>query len=307
MIPLILGLFGALFYLGNSEVRRFENLAARDIRANIRGDRAKVSVKTELNGLIGGPLGDLKKVTIRASNFETDGVPLFTQPELSKKGIIRSLRIELRDFKLGGLHIRELFSTIPECRFDYTRAITKRQIRLSHSGLGRGEVVIAEKDLEAYILRKFGEIKKVTVKIGNDRVRVTGYGEFIILNTNFEVDAKLVASGYTKLELADARISFDGKPADEISSKTLLSTMNPVVDLNKDLKLHDAILVDAIELRDGVIRAEGTTRIPNQPEPDEILGFLNVKWVPFSGTHLEEKECVSFFTPSWRLGVASKP
>src|SRR5690242_10772192 len=101
MIPLVLGLFGALFYLGNSEVRRFENLAAKDIRSTIRGEHAKVTVRAELNGIIGGPLGDLKKVTIRASNYDTDGVPMFTEPELSKKGLIRDLRIELREFNLS--------------------------------------------------------------------------------------------------------------------------------------------------------------------------------------------------------------
>ena len=139
MIPFILGLFGALFYAGNSEVRRFENLAAKDIRASIRGDHAKVSVRTELNGIIGGPLGDLKQVTIRASDFETDGVPLFTQPELSKKGSIDNLRIELRNFTIGGLRIQELIADIPDCRYDYARAIAKRQIRLSQSGTGRGQ------------------------------------------------------------------------------------------------------------------------------------------------------------------------
>jgi hypothetical protein len=99
MIPLVLGLFGLIFHFGNSEVKRFENLAAKDIRSKIRGESSKVSVRAELNGIIGGPLGDLKKVTIRASNFETDGVPIFTQPELSKKGIVRTLRIELKEFK----------------------------------------------------------------------------------------------------------------------------------------------------------------------------------------------------------------
>lgn len=270
MIPIVLGIFGALFYFGNSEVRRFENLAARDIRAKISGDKAKVSVKTELNGIIGGPLGDLKKVTIRASNFATDGVPLFTQPELSKKGIIRSLRIELKEFTLGGLKIQELSSTIPDCRFDYTRAVMKRQIRLSQSGIGRGEVLIRERDLEAYILRKFGEIKRVKVTIADDLVRVVGYGEFIIVKADFQLEAKLAAVEGSKLSLIDARIRFDGKPADEISSKALLETLNPVVDLNQDLKLHNAILVDEILLRNGILRASGTTRIPIQPgEPAE--------------------------------------
>jgi hypothetical protein len=265
MIPLLVGLFGALYYLGNSEVRRFENIAAKDIRSTIRGEHAKVTVRTELNGIIGGPLGDLKKVTIRASNYQTDGVPMFTQPELSKKGLIRDLHIELREFEIAGLHIQSLITDIPDCHFDYTLAVTKHKIRLSESGTGRGEVAIREKDLEAYILHKFGDIKKASVKIANGRIHVDGYAEFIIVKANFQVDAALVAIDGTKLVLDDARISFDGKPADELASKTLLNTLNPVVDLVKDLKLYDSIKVDSISLKDGVLRASGATRIPVQP------------------------------------------
>lgn len=265
MIPFVLGLFGALFYLGHSEVRRFENLAARDIRSKIRGDHAKVSVRTELNGIIGGPLGDLKKVTIRASNFEADGVPLFTQPELSKKGSIDDLRIELKDFTLAGLRIKELDSDIPDCRFDYTLAVTKRKIRLSASGVGRGEVLIGEREIEAYVLRKFSEIKRIHIQIADDRIRVEGYGEFLIFKADFVVDARLIAVDGTKLELAEASISLGDRTADDASKKVLLDTLNPVVDLNKDLKLYDAIRVDRITLRGGILRAEGATRIPVLP------------------------------------------
>lgn len=266
MIPLILGLFGALFAFGNSEVHRFESLAARDIRSTIRGEHAKVSVRTELNGIIGGPLGDLTKVTIRASDFETDGVPLFVQPGLSQKGIVRNLRIELREFVLAGLRIQALTSTIPDCRFDYSLAIGKHKIRLSRSGVGRGEVLIRQRDLEAYILRKFGEIKKVSVQIGQGRVRVDGFGEFVIVKANFSVDAKLVSPNGTTLMLDDAKISFDGKPASDLERETLLKTLNPVVDLNKDLHLHDAIYVDEIDLENGILKAQGSTKIPIQPD-----------------------------------------
>ena len=268
MIPLILGLFGALLYFGNSEVHHFENLAARDIRASIRGEHAKVRVATQLNGLLGGPFGDLLKVTISASEFQTEGVPLFTQPGLSKKGLIRDLRIELREFDLSGLRVQELTSDIPNCHFDYTLALSKHKIRLSESGIGRGEVIIREHDLEKYILRKFGEIREVSVHIADDRVRVEGYGEFVVIKAHFLVDAKLICLDGTKLALDDAKIWFDGKPADDLARDTLLKTLNPVVDLDKDLKLYDAIYVDGITLRDGRIRAEGSTKIPLQPRAD---------------------------------------
>ena len=267
MIPLIFGLFAAIFYCGNSEVHRFENLAARDIRATLHGDQAKVSVRTQLNGIVGGVMGDLSEVTIRASNFETDGVPLFTEPGLSKKGIIRDLRLELRDFTIAGLRVRELVSDIPDCHYDYALAVAKHKIRLSESGYGRGDVVIGERDLERFILRKFGEIKQVSVRVAGGRVHVEGYGEFLILKANFSVDANLIAVGGTKLALDDAKILFDGKAADDVSRNAILEALNPVVDLDRDLKLYDAIYVDKLTLEDGTIRAEGTTKIPDDPNP----------------------------------------
>jgi hypothetical protein len=283
MIPLILGLFGALYYLGHSEVRHFENIAAKDIRSKIHGEHAKVSVKVELNGIIGGPLGDLRKATIRASDFETEGVPLFTEPELSKKGLIRDFHIELREFVLSGLRVQELLSDIPDCHFDYGLAVSKKKIRLSASGVGHGEVVIREKDLEAYILRKFKEIKKVSVRVTRGRVLVEGYGEFLIIKTNFLVDAKLIAVDGTKLMLDEATILFDGKPADELAKKTLLDVLNPVVDLNKDLKLYDAVRVEKIVLQDGVIRASGATKIPVKPVSSLEFGVWSFPVPSFEG------------------------
>jgi hypothetical protein len=292
MIPFLLGLFGSLFYFGNSEVRRFENLAAKDIRTKIHGEHSKVSVRTELSGIVGGPLGQLKKVTIRASNFDADGIPLFTQPGLSQKGTIDVLRIELDDFTLAGLRIQKLRADIPDCRYDYNLAITKRKIRLSRSGTGTGEVVIRELDLEAFILRKFGEIKKVTVRVANDKVHVEGYGEFLIIKAAFSVDAKLVAIDGTKLALDDATIYLDGKPADDVSRKALLSALNPVVDLSHDLRLYDAIKVDRVVLRDGVIRASGATKIPDQPVAQEL------SWLPI----LRHDRV---FVGPWRACIAS--
>ncbi|HVT13217.1 MAG TPA: LmeA family phospholipid-binding protein [Fimbriimonadaceae bacterium] len=269
MIPFLLGLFGALFYFGHSEVRHFENLAANDIHSRLHGDHAKVSVRTELEGIVGGALGDLKKVTIRASDFETPGLPLFTEPDLSKRGLIRDLRIELTEFTIAGLHIQELVSDIPDCRFDYDLAIRKHKIRLSQSGVGRGEVVIRARDLEAFILRKFGSIKRVSVKIADGRVLVQGYGEFLIVKANFTVDAKLVAFQGTKLQLSEAKIALDGREATPVESKTLMDALNPIVDLTRDLKLYDAIYVDEIKLEDDLLRAGGSTKIPNDPSNEK--------------------------------------
>jgi hypothetical protein len=257
----LLGLFGGLFLFGASEVRRFENAAARDVRSKLQGD-AKVSVRIRPAGISGA----LASATIRASNFTTDGLPLFTEPDRSTRGRVQELRLMLTDFVLRGLRVESLEAKIPDCRFDYALAVRRGQIRLSRSGTGTGNVVVLEKDLEAFILRKYREIKRVTVLIDRGRVKVSGHGEFIILAADFEVDAALAAPEGNKLALVDTKITLNGAPADPFASQALLKILNPVVDFNRDLGLYDAIKVERIVLEDGTLQASGATRIPDLPQ-----------------------------------------
>lgn len=250
---------GILFGASGREVRRFENLAAEEIRSKLEGEAKQVTVRTK----IGGP-ADLHRVDIRASRFSTDGIPLFTEPEFSTKGRIRELNLALEDFSLGGLRVDRLQATIPECRFDWDLALSKKMIRLSRSGIGTGRVRVLAKDLEAWILRKFREIKRVEVRLDRDRVWVKGFGEFVIVQTEFEVMARLVPQEGSKLVLADAHVYFDGLLADEDVRTLVLQTLNPVVDLDADLGLAGAIQVEGIAMQGGVLEAWGATRIPER-------------------------------------------
>jgi hypothetical protein len=267
--PVVAGLFGAVLYFGTAaEVRRFESLAAKEIQSKLEGPDAKVTVRSKLNGFAGLG-GDLSTVTIRASDFTTDGLPLFTEPELSKRGRVRDLRLILERFNLGGLDVARLEARIPDCRYDFGLAVKKHKIRLSKSGEGSGFVEVGQEALERFVLRKFHEIKTVKIRLADDRVFVEGYGEFIVFNTGFSVEARLVTSDGIRLSLADAKIVLDGKEADEAQRKVLLDTLNPVVDLDKDLNLYGAVTVERILLQNGVLRAEGKTRIPIRPVEGE--------------------------------------
>lgn len=261
----ILAGLGLIFGLGGAEVRRFERAAAAEIKSKLQGEHAEVSVRTEMNGLA-GLWGELSSATIRATHFETDGLPLFTEPERRKNGKLKLLRIELSDFVLSGLRVERLEAAIPDCRYDFDLALRHKKIRLSRSGIGTGFVVLREQDLADFILRKFSEVKRVSVRIDKDKVFVDGYGEFLIAKTDFVVIASLTPVDGTKLMLTDAKIYFDWRRADEAASKVLLDTLNPVVDLDKDLGLLDAVFVEGIRLRDGVLKAWGRTKVPERPQ-----------------------------------------
>lgn len=262
---LLSALFGLLYGAGARELRRFESIAADDIRSKLEGPAVKVDVRVQPTGFIGGAWGDLAQVTIHASDFSTRGLPLFTEPDRSKKGTIGRLDIILDNFMLAGLRIEHLEASIPNCRFDFSLALRKRQIRLSRSGIGEGYVRILEKDLEAFILAKFQEIKRANVRIDKHKVFVEGYGEFLIVKTDFLVIANLEPVDGTKLALSDAYILFGGRKAEPAAAKALLDTLNPVVDLSTDLNLLDAIKVKKIRLLNGVLEAWGDVKIPDRP------------------------------------------
>ncbi|MEZ0327502.1 MAG: LmeA family phospholipid-binding protein [Fimbriimonas sp.] len=264
MNPLLFFIAG-LFLVGGNEVRAFENHAAAEIGSKLGGDGKRVEVRSKL-----GPealFGDVYAVTIKASNFTAEGLPLYTEPNRSQRGILRTLNLDLTDFILRDLHVQSLKAAIPDCRFDLGLALGKREIRLSRSGEGPGEVVLSADDLEKFIPIKFHEVKRVKVRLDKDKVFVDGYGEFVLFDAEFSLVARVEALEGNKLILAHARILIDGKPADPAAATVLLDTLNPVIDLDKDLLLYGAISVQKIRVADGRLVAECRTRIPVKTNP----------------------------------------
>ncbi|MBV6459295.1 MAG: hypothetical protein HONBIEJF_02440 [Fimbriimonadaceae bacterium] len=266
MNAIVLAAASLLFGLGHHEIRRFERLATEDIRSRLNTTaETRIQVRSKLANPITGPFGDISSVLIEAENFQTDALPLFTEPWRSTKGKVGVLKLRLREFSLGKLRIQELSADIPHCRFDYALAVSKKQIRLSRSGLGTGYVAIREADLAAFALTKFREIKRMDIRIQKDKVMVDGYGEFIIAKTPFQVIADLESPDGNRLILSRPRIYFDWVRTDEISSQALLKTLNPLVDLQEDLGLFGAMTIDRLRLRDGLLEAWGRTKIPEAP------------------------------------------
>ncbi len=264
ILPILI--FGLGYGAASKEVRVFERRAASDIYNQLGGENRTVEIKTKLNLPFGAFLGTLDQATITAKHFSTEGLPLFTDPGLPKTGHVRKLGIELEDFVLKGLRIDRLSSVIPDCRYDRDLAVKRKQIRLSKSGIGDGWVRILEADLARYIPTKVKEIKRCIVKLDKNKAWVEGYGEFLIAKTDFLVVADLVIEDGVRLNLANARVVFGWRKADDFSKKVLLDAMNPVVDLQKDLGLLDAFFFERIEISGGALIAHGKTKIPDRPK-----------------------------------------
>lgn len=264
-LPLLAAGLGLIFHFGGQQVRRFERLAAEDLRTVLSGPAATVSVKTSFSSLVGGPLGEMETVTVAASDFICERLPLFTDPRLSRVGAIRELRLDLKNFRIAGLDVASLEASFPNCRFDYGLALHGHRFRLSRSGTGEGRVRILEDALGPYIVRKYKEVAVASVRIEKDKIFVDGTGEFLMVRTQFSVIAALEVGGGTKLVLAHPRVFFDGRRADPGLAAVLLRALNPVVDLDRDLGLFGAMRVAGLSLRDGVLEAWGPACVPVRP------------------------------------------
>ncbi len=266
-MPLFLiavGLAGLLFGVGSSEVRRFENAAAKDISGRLTGVGRQVKVRTKMDPLqaIGG---HLKSACITASDFATDGLPFFTQPEGSRRGRLDELKIELTDFELTGLRVKRLTARIPDCRFDFGLAQKKGQIRLTKSGLGLGSVEVAETALEAFVLKRFPAIQKMSIQLANGMATIEGEGRFVSFQASIKIIGKLTSFDGNSINLSSAEVLIGGRAANSAAAKAVLDFLNPVLNLDKDLKLFGALRVSEIELADGTLKASGVATIPNQP------------------------------------------
>lgn len=261
MNPILIGLICLGCLRGvNGEVHRFERLAATALSSRLMGESKHVSVQADV-----GPealFGDVHRVMITAGAFSSEELPFLTEPKRSQRGFLREFVVDMTDFRLRGLHVDQLHLDIPDSRFDFAAALHRNEFHLTRSGMGTANVTISQADLAAFIRRKYPNVKDVELRIDGDKLFLDGRAVFLGASTHFSVVARLETTDGVRLNLARARILLEGRPAEPALADLLVRTINPVVDLNADLGLEGAVRVEAMVLRNGVLKATGKVVIP---------------------------------------------
>lgn len=260
-----------LLQFGKGEVARFERLAAAEILSNLGGDHAKVKVRAELNGILGGLTGDLKRASIDASAFTTPRLPFFTEPDRTKRGRVRTLELKFTDFELAGLRVKSLTALIPDCRYDIGLAMRKHHFRISKSGTGTGEVAIDYADLETYLARKYREFKTVHISRRLDALVIEGDGVFVMAEARYRLITTLRVEG-SAIYMGTSRLFLKDSLLDEEATAAVLKSFSPLVDLDRDLKLYGAVSLNKIVLGDEGLVALGAVKLPDRPKSIPELG-----------------------------------
>lgn len=255
----------ALVFGGAITIADFQKSVAQEISSRLEGEKKIVRVEAEFGGLLGAAFGEVSRAKINASHFSSQGLPFFTEPNRSQAGALRKLVLDFKEFEVSGLKCESLYAEIPECRFDFGLAKKSKMIRLSKSGTGEAKVFLRYVDLESFVKLKFPEMKEIRITEDHGWIRVEGRGQFLILNAELLIKAKLKTNG-TQLFMDDAVVRIDGERPDEASKANLLQALNPILDFNQDLDLLDAVKAESLELTPRGVSIRGKVTIPVQPK-----------------------------------------
>ncbi|HWD37708.1 MAG TPA: hypothetical protein VG944_02585, partial [Fimbriimonas sp.] len=224
MNPLALGAVGGILLFGGLTVARFERDAANDLKSRlVISSETSVSVRTRLDLAVLD--GEIAGLTVHAHDFETNGLPIHTEPEHSKRGRIRHLTLDLEHFLLTGLPVESLVAKIDRCRFDLAYAAAHHRLRLTRSGAGTIEVRLKDSDLAVFVKKKYPNLSSVSIQILDGKVHVWGEGQFLFAHPHFDVTASAEIQEGGKLVLTGATIAFDGKIQSPEATQSLLKTL----------------------------------------------------------------------------------
>ena len=99
-----------------------------------------------------------------------------------------------------------------------------------------------------------------------DKIILEGTGTFLIVRSPFRIVAKLSSPDGTSLKLTYAHVSFGERDAGEELEKALLELLDPVIDLQRDLRLFGAIKIQSLLMDQNLMTVSGPATIPTKPQ-----------------------------------------
>ena len=126
-------------------------------------------------------------------------------------------------------------------------------------------MVVSQDKLAAFVLKRFPGINALNLTLETGFATVEGDGRFVAFQTHVKIIGKLAAPDGNAILLSDARVWIGDKEAVPAMADAVLKFLNPVLDLDRDLKLFGALIVKEIVLEKGKLQASGVAIIPNQP------------------------------------------
>lgn len=241
---------------------RARHAAERQMRETFSGSgtiRAEVREEAPF-GLFAN---NIHALDIYGSGVSAERLSFIQVPRSGWKGRIQHLRLHLTDSVIAGMRVARLEADIPNVTYDLGHAFYKDRLFIRTAAPGTIEVWLDQSNLATFAVRKFGRtVNSIKATLAGDRLELVGNLKLLNSATPFSVSGLLSERDGQYVDLVDPIITLNGAPVDAARAHLLMSTINPVVDVEKDLHLGKLITVQRVTVSDHQLIIEGKLTIP---------------------------------------------
>lgn len=262
---LAFGLFAFVVFHSSLETR-----ARHDARRQVArsfNNTGSIQVNLIPRGPFGLELSDLYRVEVIGRGVVSDRLPFYIYPKPGWKGSIRHLNLDLIDFTLAGLPIRELTADIPNATYDIGHAIYRGHLVLRGSGEGPARVRIGPDGLKAFLFKKFNKtLSDVQVFINPGKIELTGQASLLFRpKAALRAEGRLAVRAGRYLDLIEPTMFLDGRPLSPTFIDAVLHQVNPVLDTYKDLNLGGFFTMEQVLIVKDEVIILGRVGLPTAP------------------------------------------
>ena len=254
-------LVGVAFFAGlASERARYS--ARRDLERAIPNSRFHVSVKPR--GLLGMAVGRADSARIQGQGFAVDDLPFRVEPRGGVIARLERLKLDFRDIRIRALPVQALQAEIPRVDVDAARVLINGHFTIRGADAGVGWAVITEDGLREFIARKRPEFSELSVRLLPGEALVTGRATLLLAPAPIEARVKLGAADGRFLNAVGADVKVNGMPVPPPLTERLMQSLNPIIDVQRDLGLADWLYVTGVEVAEGILTVRARVTIPRK-------------------------------------------
>ncbi|MCS6829527.1 MAG: LmeA family phospholipid-binding protein [Armatimonadota bacterium] len=243
--------------------RRLERAAERQILQQLGGSgQVYVDIQPRW-GALGALLARAESIRVYASDFRAAQMPFFAEPPIPGwRGKAEKVQIVLEDFYLSGVAVRRLEALIPNVSLDSRAATFRLRIRVFGAGWGAGQVVLDEEGLGEFVKRRLPEVRYPQVRVTPSEIRIVGELAALLTAWRFEAWGQVGIHNGRQVVIENVQVAVEGENLHPAVVQKVVSTLNPVIDLERDLRLGSAFIAERVELGDGFLKLVGRATIP---------------------------------------------
>lgn len=229
-------------------------------------------VQVKISG--GGFLStSVDRVDVRVAGFKTDCLPmtgLCPRKVSGPKGKIRQVNLVAEHFELASVPVDRMEINFRQVRYGLWKALFGGDIQVASFRDGTCSFTFGEQSLAQFLRSKFSAVDGLKLALTDGRITAQGRVKSLSV-VPISLSGKLQAGKNGEIYLADPQLQVSGLPMPGAICQSMLGKYNPLIDLNRQVKLPFLLKIRSLEVEDHRLRlkADLSARLTQQESNGE--------------------------------------